>query len=225
MSTSTQPSPPVTAHDPGDLPVRFRVPGVTAPEVSRQAGVWPGPIPAVAGTGTDNPHWWWMGAHGGAGVSTLTAVAAVSRDSSRWWPSGDVSQSPNVVLVCRTHTEGLERARDLLRQYAVCAMPPAVRVLGLVTVADAPGKPPTEIRRLMKLVAAAAPTAWHLPWVEAWRGARLRELPVWSPDAPTPPAASKRDGTPTVPPEYLAAVTAIFGLVEARRPGPPAATA
>ncbi len=229
MSTTiTEPSPQVTAPEAGDLPVRFRVPGVTAPELHRQAGVWHCPVPAVVGTGAEDPHWWWLGAHGGAGVSTLTAVAPVSGDCMRWWPGGDVSQSPNVVLVCRTHTEGLERARDLLRQYAVCELPPALRVLGLVTVADAPGKPPAEIRNLMKLVAAAAPTSWHLPWVESWRGARLHELPTWSPDTPVAAVKGKRDATPTVPPQYLAAVTAIHDLVQARRTGPttpaPAAT-
>ena len=95
-----------------------------------------------------------------------------------------------------------------------------LRVLGLVTVADAPGKPPAQIRKLMKLVAAAAPAAWHLPWVEQWRSAHLQELPVWHPsDRPAAPA-SKREVVPRLPPEHLSCVTAIYALVLARPAGP-----
>ncbi len=202
------------------------VPGVSAPPVDRHAPVWDQPITGAPGMGAPNPHWWWLGAHGGAGVSTLTGLAAVSADSHRGWPSGHPSQSPNVVLVCRTHLEGLERARDLLLQHTVVGLvPPMLRVLGLVTVPDAPGKVPTEVRRAMKLIGAAAPRVWHLPWIEAWRSAHLHQMPTWHPTAPTATtqttrAPLKRATTAVVPGAHLACFTEIFDLVQARRLGP-----
>jgi hypothetical protein len=181
------------------------VPGLLPPPRDRQALIWRDPVPPGTGMGAEDPLWWWLGAHGGAGVSTLTSLMAVSADARRMWPGGHRRQSPNVVLVCRTHTEGLERVRDLAAQYTVRLVPPGVRLLGLVTVADAPGKLPTPLRRLRDLVSATVPHAWHLPWIEHWRGARLHELPLWHPDtgAPEPP----QRGTPPVPvlpPAYLA---------------------
>ena len=216
MSSAPWPAAGAAFHT-GQHPVRPLVPGVTAPEASRQAPVWRQPLPPAPGMGAPNPHWWWLGAHGGAGVSTLTALMAVTGDSRRAWPSGTSQQSPNVVIVCRTHTEGLERARDLLRQHAVGGLlPPVLRVLGLVTVADAPGKPPAEIRNLMKLVSAAAPAAWHLPWIEQWRSAHLQELPTWHPSSRAPEPTTKRGPVPGLSPQHLACATELFDLVRAR---------
>lgn len=198
-----------------------QVPGLTAPDRTRQAPVWRQPIAPAPGMGAPSPHWWWLGAHGGAGVSTLTALAAVSGDSRRAWPSGAPQQSPNVVIVCRTHTDGLERARDLLRQHTVGGLlPPTLRVLGLVTVPDAPGRAPTELRKLMKLVAAAAPTAWHLPWIEAWRSAHLHELPTWHPNGTPPAPVARREVVPSVPPDHLRCFTELYDQVQQRHHGP-----
>ena len=195
-------------------PLRPVVPGICAPPVERRAPLWAQPIAPAPGMGTPNPHWWWLGAHGGAGVSTLTGLAALSADSHRAWPSGDPSQSPNVVLVCRTHLEGLERARDLLRQHTVGGLlPPVLQVLGLVTVPDAPGKAPPTVRRAMKLVGAAAPRVWHLPWIEDWRSAQLHEMPTWHPTAPAP-TRTNRTQEVSVPPEHRSCFTALYELVQ-----------
>lgn len=187
------------------LPGRQLVPGLTAPPAERCAQVWRQPIPPGPGFGAPNPLWWWLAAHGGAGVSTLTNLIAISADARGLWPSGDPRQSPLVVVVTRTHTEGLERARDLLLQQKVRGLvPPTLRVLGLVTVADAPGKLPREVRRLRDLVSAAAPAAWHLPWVEEWRCTRLTELPIWHPNSPVSVPHRRDPVSPTLPPAYLA---------------------
>lgn len=180
------------------------VPGVSAPPSHRQARVWPHPVPPGPGMGAPMPLWWWLGAHGGAGVTTLTAMIAPSADSRRMWPSGLPEQSGAVVLVCRTHAEGLERARDLISQFTARMVPPSLRLLGLATVADAPGRLPKDLRRLRDLVSSGAQRAWHLPWVEEWRAARTPQLPAWHPsNAGAPAGGNGHGGTPALPPAYL----------------------
>lgn len=192
------------------------VPGLAPPPRERQALVWRDPVPAAAGMGTADPSWWWLGAHGGAGVSTLTALIAGSADVQRMWPGGHPGQCVNVVLVARTHTEGLERARDLAAQYSARFVPPPIRLLGLVTIADAPGRLPTPLRRLRNLVSAAVPQAWHLPWIPEWRTTRLAELPQWQPATPAGPGAATAN-TPTalLPPAYLACAEELTELASA----------
>lgn len=53
---------------------------------------------------------------------------------------------------------------------------PHVDLIGLVAVADAPGKLPRPLRDTLRLVSGGVPRAWRLPWVEAWRqGAPVTE--------------------------------------------------
>ena len=44
-----------------------------------------------------------------------------------------------------------------------------VLLLGLVLIADAPGRLPHALRQLAGLIAGGAPAVWSLPWIEAWR--------------------------------------------------------
>ena len=60
------------------------------------------------------------------------------------------------------------RARAVLTQWASRTVP-HIELLGLVLMADAPGRLPRPLRDLSKLVAGGAPRTWSLPWVEAWR--------------------------------------------------------
>ncbi|MEJ5869377.1 DUF6668 family protein [Pseudokineococcus sp. 5B2Z-1] len=112
---------------------------------------------------------WWLGAHGGAGESTLTEYLAGSRAADHCWPTSADEATPSaVVLVCRSHARGLHAAQRALTDWASGAVP-GVRLLGLVVVADAPGKTPKPLRDLSRLVAGGAPRSWHLPWLEAAR--------------------------------------------------------
>ncbi len=197
-------------------PGAARVPGVSVPPQHRQAMVWRHPVPTTEETGAGNPRWWWLGAHGGAGVSTLTALVGCSADAQRMWPGGHPDQCADVVLVARTHAEGLQRARDLAAQYTTRFVPPPIRLLGLVTIADAPGRLPTPLRRLRHLVAATVPQAWHLPWVPEWRSLRLAELPQWQPTTPAGPGAAAAPAVPAgLPPAYLACATDLTELAAA----------
>jgi len=114
-----------------------------------------------------------LAAHGGAGVSTLLRcglLEAGAVDVRRRWPAGGP-----VLLVARTATAGLEAARDLARQHASGTGCVDVRLVGLVLVADAPGRLPARVRELADLVCGAFARTWHVPWVEEWRLAACDE--------------------------------------------------
>lgn len=78
-----------------------------------------------------------------------------------------------VVVVARTSAHGLSQAQ---RVAAVAASPGgwsvlgrSARVLGLVLVADAPGRLPRPLAELKHLVSGGYPRVWDVAWVEAWR--------------------------------------------------------
>lgn len=123
---------------------------------------------------------WWVGVHGGAGETTLATLLPESRATSHVWPLPvvDDGPAPNVVLVARTHASGLKAAQEALRDWAAGDLP--VKLLGLVLIADAPGRLPKPLRDLAQLVAGGAPAVWRIPWHEPWR----RGEPVEPVEAP-----------------------------------------
>jgi hypothetical protein len=111
---------------------------------------------------------WWLGAHGGAGESTLEELFCGSRAADHRWPlAGSGETAPHVVLVARTHAHGLTAAQHAIREWAAGGV--EVLLLGLVLIADAPGRLPHGLRQLAALVAGGVPAVWSLPWIEAWR--------------------------------------------------------
>ncbi len=118
-----------------------------------------------------------LAAHGGAGVSSLLR-AGLERlgafDADRYWPT-----SGPVLVVARSSTGGLEQAQLLARQHAAGDAGPDVQLLGLVLIADAPGRLPARVRELVDLVSGGFGGCWRLPWLQEWRLAAASEpLPV-----------------------------------------------
>jgi hypothetical protein len=111
------------------------------------------------------PTVWWFGAHGGAGESTLERLFRGSRAAGHRWP--EVEERAAVILVARSDVRGLRAAQRALRERMEHQLP--VDVLGLVLMADAPGRLPRAVRELADVVAGTVPRIWVLPWVEAWR--------------------------------------------------------
>ena len=113
-----------------------------------------------------------LGAHGGAGVTSLlrAGLDELAVDANRCWP-----QAGPVLLVARTSTSGLEWARDLARQHASGRAGADVELLGLVLVPDAPGRLPARTAALRDLVRGAFGRTWQLPWLEEWRVAGADE--------------------------------------------------
>ncbi|MGI8412371.1 MAG: DUF6668 family protein [Solirubrobacteraceae bacterium] len=139
----------------------------------RQAGVErPGPaerLPLRTWTEIELPvEVWWLGVHGGAGESTLEELFNGSRAAGHAWPRVPHAPGvPDVVLVARTSTRGLWAAQSAMREWAATQLP--VSLLGLVLIADTPGRLPRALRELAGLIGGGVPQVWSLPWVEAWR--------------------------------------------------------
>ena len=114
---------------------------------------------------------WWIGVHGGAGESTLEQLLEGSRAAGHAWPvpppGTHAAARPSVVLVARTHAHGLRAAQAAAREWASGDVP--VRLLGLLLIADAPGRLPRALRDLSRLVAGGVPASWSIGWYEPWR--------------------------------------------------------
>lgn len=175
--------------------------GLRVPPADRQAPIHTDP---VAGPGRP-PVMWLLGAHGGAGVSTLARVWAPAGDACGGWPAADRYRS--VIVVARTHRTGLAAAHDLLLQ-AAGGVVGGCTVIGLALVPDAPGKLPKTLRRGADVVASAAPALWDLPWVPDLRVHTLGDLAPWSPAEPdrTPPGRSRSVTSAAAPHPGLVAI-------------------
>jgi hypothetical protein len=112
---------------------------------------------------------WWIGAHGGAGETVLERLLAGSRAADHAWPiSPDPARPACTMLVARTSYTGLTAAQQALCDWGSGSV--AVDLIGLVLIADAPGKLPRELRGLVELIDGAAPgPTWLLPWQAGWR--------------------------------------------------------
>lgn len=166
----TRPAPQEIQRPTADIaPVKSRAvtpqPGAVSPGGT-------GTMPAAQAPAAASARWWWLGCHGGAGVTTLTHAVPGGADAGRVWPRPAPGGRAPVLLVARTHASGLQAAQLAAQQWASGALP-GVDVLGLVLVADAPGKYPRPLAQLRKLVAGGVPRAWHVPWCEPWRCGEL----------------------------------------------------
>lgn len=150
--------------------------------------IWDRPIPHSAARA---PMLWLLGAHGGAGVSTLERVLAPAADTQRRWPAVLDGESPFVAIVARETLDGLARAHELLRQHRAGNAGPS-RVLGLITCAHQPGRVPLDIRRYRRVIDELVPESgrWRVGWQPAWPLTQREDLPVWTPDSPYPSRGS-----------------------------------
>lgn len=110
---------------------------------------------------------WILGVHGGSGETSLGMLNPDWQPAQHGWPLVEGHRS-RVVLVTRSNAVGLETARIGITQWASGNVP-HVDVLGLVVVADAPGKLPQPLKDLTRNVAGGVPRTWDIPWIEDWR--------------------------------------------------------
>ncbi|WP_344162068.1 DUF6668 family protein [Nocardiopsis rhodophaea] len=114
---------------------------------------------------------WWLGVHGGAGETTLARLTSWTAAADHAWPELVTTESLHrvrVVLVARTHASGLRSAQLAATEWASGAVQ-NVDLLGLVLVADAPGRLPRPLKDMAKIVTGGVPRTWRVPWIEAWR--------------------------------------------------------
>ncbi|MFD3653501.1 DUF6668 family protein [Streptomyces sp. NPDC058620] len=118
----------------------------------------------------------WAGAHGGAGASTLARVLG-GTDLGCAWPDPSRGEPARVMLVARTHAEGMRAASRALNALREGRHPAGMELVALVLVADAPGRLPFVLANRVRILRSAAPVR-RLPWIDAWRlGKETRKLP------------------------------------------------
>lgn len=111
---------------------------------------------------------WVLGAHGGAAESTVAQLDARWASAGHVWPAGTPSEPTQVLVTARTSARGLDAAQSAAKQWAA-GLIDGVQLLGLVLVADVPGRLPRPLRDRARLVGGGYPRTWQLPWIDSWR--------------------------------------------------------
>jgi hypothetical protein len=78
---------------------------------------------------------------------------------------------PRVMLVARTHARGLRAVQRVARESMESRL--SIDLVGLVLMADAPGRLPRVLRDLAGMAGSTVPRVWFVPWVEAWRAGEV----------------------------------------------------
>ncbi|GHE24273.1 hypothetical protein GCM10017779_71880 [Streptomyces capillispiralis] len=109
----------------------------------------------------------WVGAHGGAGCTTLARLLG-GADVGVRWPDPARGEPARMIVVARTHASGIQAASSVLDALRTAAPAPAAEAAAVVLVADAPGRLPAELARRVRVLGSVA-TVHRVPWVPAWR--------------------------------------------------------
>ncbi len=109
---------------------------------------------------------YWLGAHGGAGTTSL-AAATSAIELRQPFPELDAGTKLPVLVACRSNHNGLAAAQHTARLWSQPAS--ALTLVGLVVVADAPGRQPKPLRELRFLAGGAYRQVWDVEWFEPWR--------------------------------------------------------
>jgi hypothetical protein len=136
---ATTPQPAVTPPDAGDQLRTFNTPSTTKV--------------------------WVVGTHGGAAESTVAVLVGGTATTHRW-PDSPIA--PAVLLTARSYARGLGAAQMAMRAWAA-GQTPHIRLLGLVIVADAPGRLPKPLSNLSEVLRGGVPHLWQIPWVDQYR--------------------------------------------------------
>lgn len=129
-----------------------------------------------------------LGAHGGAGVSTLAHCLAPMKETDVF-PAAD---NPSfVAVVAAAHFTGIDNAHRVIRQLQA-GRAGGCTLVGLVVVNLVPGRMPKPVAQRLAAVADNVAEVWQIPFVDQWRSVGLADLPTWSPDMDQPAQGRKR---------------------------------
>lgn len=144
----------------------------TVPAITGPAAPQPGSAPPVDRTDlleefapTETARLWVIGAHGGAGETTVAELLGGTATQRRW---PRVEPPAPVLLVARTHARGLHAAQLAMRAWAA-GQTPSAELIGLLLVDDAPGRLPKPLAHLASTLAGGVPRCWRLGWVPELR--------------------------------------------------------
>ncbi|WP_254910176.1 DUF6668 family protein [Micromonospora sp. NBS 11-29] len=118
----------------------------------------------------------WIGAHGGAGASTLTRLLG-GVDIGCRWPDPAIGEPARVALVGRTNSDGLRAVSRALNAMREGRHPAGMRLVGVVLIADSPGRLPGPLLNRIRLLRSIAPVH-RVPWIPSYRvGAEPKRAP------------------------------------------------
>ncbi|MET4659395.1 hypothetical protein ABID80_003111 [Streptomyces sp. PvP037] len=118
----------------------------------------------------------WVKAHGGAGASSL-AESLGGVDVGARWPEPARGEPRRVMLVGRTSARGLRAVSRALGALQDGKAPQGIDLLGVVLIADAPGRLPLNLLRRIRVVRSVT-HVHRVPWIPAWRtGGQPKYLP------------------------------------------------
>lgn len=104
------------------------------------------------------------GVSGGCGESTVAALIPGAHGTGHQLPTGE---DLPVLLVARTTTISLAACQAVLAVWDTQRS--LFPLLGVVFVADSPGRLPPPVAALVEVISPAVPAVWRLGWVEPWR--------------------------------------------------------
>ena len=171
MSAHKQRNPwltPMTPTEPHPEPAAPRpAPPTTTGPTHPQRGI---PVPSrllpIASRSTPAPLWI-LGVHGGAGETTIADLIPGAVAAGHAWPRLWDSSS-RVLMTARSNAAGLHAAQAAAQQWASGHVD-QVELIGLVILADAPGRLPRPLKDLADLVAGGVPRTWRIGWIDSWR--------------------------------------------------------
>ncbi len=149
----------------------------------RTAPVRTEPLPT---TGAHPPLWAVLGAHGGAGASTLARWWAPAADTGLAWPASPAT-TQLVLVAARLCMPGLTAAADRLREWHAGLAAPGVEVIGLVLTAARPGGVPAVVRRYRSVVTELVDAVYEIGWHDELLATELTDLAEFAPFDPPPP--------------------------------------
>lgn len=116
---------------------------------------------------------WVVGASGGSGESLLAELLNGDGGdryaaAGHHWPAAAAGGPIRVVLCGRTDMRSLTDVQLALAQWGTGRLP-AVNLVGMVLMADAPGRAPRPIQEFIQVLAGGSPRLWRIPWIGQWR--------------------------------------------------------
>ncbi|MEV6016393.1 MULTISPECIES: hypothetical protein [unclassified Streptomyces] len=160
---------------PKAVPARS-APGRRTAQAPAQEPSWGRPKRPRAARGTSREEIGWVKAHGGSGATSLAEVFGGVEVGARW-PDPSRGEPRRVVLVGRTSARGLRSVSQALGALKDGDAPQGLELLGVVLVADAPGRLPLGLLRRIRVLRSVA-RVHRVPWIPAWRtGGHPKSVP------------------------------------------------
>ncbi|MEV3965878.1 hypothetical protein AB0M34_34275 [Nocardia sp. NPDC050193] len=204
---------PIHLHDRRDPDRRLDPRTVTAPPPENRATVRTTPLPT---TGRYPPLFAVMGAHGGAGTSTLARWWAPAADTGDQWPGSDRT-TQRVLLAARLCLPGLTAAADRLREWHAGLVPQEITVIGLVLTPVSGRRAPVTVRRYRATVAELVTPIYDIAWHDELACLEISDLAQFFPGERLPARRGRASLTRSIPAEVHRAAEDLLARIAAER--------